>query len=271
MRLHKAIETFLATFDTSTLDERVFYNVLKDLNAFEQLPASQHIIRAFIGKGFLKDIWKGRDEWKNRSRQILVNFQGFQADKVDFVVNEIIKGFENFVPPTNYDSYRFVPNVSDVTIPQIETFKKYGAEEICSPHPSMPEDFTLRKGDVVFVKNGTARIVSIHDDHIKVTYIKQNADKEPRCIYYDEQIDYIITPKDHVFLKSVATNKFLFIRNCIISESNAKFIGTYADTIRRIVLTPYTLKLKGFVECAKEDFLSVCVDVDAFERFANED
>ncbi len=267
MILHKAIETYLATFDTSTLDERVFYNVLKDLNAFEQQPTSQYIIRAFIGKGFLKDIWKGKDEWKNRSRHFLVDFQGFQADKVDFVVAEIIKGFSSFVPPTNYNPYKDISNISEITIPQSAGFKKYEAEEICSPHPSMPDDFTLQKGDIVFVKNGTARIVSIHDDHIKVIYIKQNASKDARCIYYDEQIDYIITPRDHLFLKSETANKFLFIRDCAISDSNAKFIGTYADSIKRVVLTPYTLRSKGFVRCSKDDFMSACVDIDAFERF----
>lgn len=267
MRLHKAIETFLASFDTSTLDERVFYNVLKDLNAFEQQPTSQYIIRAFIGKGFLKDIWKGKNEWKIRSRPYLVDFLGFQSEKVNFVVDEFIKGFESFVPPTNYDPYRDIKNRSEITIPQSPTFKKYGEEEIRSPHPSKPDDFALQKGDIVFVKNGTARIVSIHDDHIKVVYIKQNASKDVRQIYYDEQIDYIITPRDNLFLKSETANKYLFIRSCAISDSNAKFVGTYADSIRRVVLTPYTLRVKGFARCSKDEFISACVDIGAFERF----
>lgn len=271
MRLHKAIETFLATFDTSTLDERVFYNVLKDLNAFEQQPTSQYIIRAFIGKGYLKDIWKGKNEWKVRSRQFLTDFQGFQADKVDFVVSEVIKGFASFVPPTNYDPYREIKSLPEITIPQSSTFKKYGEEELRSPHPFMPEDFTLQKGDIVFVKNGTARVVSIHDDHMKVVYIKQNASKDARRIYYDEQIDYIITPRDNLFLKSETANKYLFIRNCAISDSNAKFVGTYADSIKRVVLTPYTLRVKAFVRCSKDEFMSACVDIDAFERFICED
>lgn len=269
MRLYKAIETFLATFDTSTLDERVFYNVLKDLNAFEQQPTSQYIIRAFIGKGFLKDIWRGKSEWKIRSRQFLIDFQGFQADKVDFVVNEFIKGFGSFVPPANYDPYREIKNMPEITIPQAPTFKKYDTEEICSTHPSMPDNFTLQKGDIVFVKNGTARIVSVHEDHIKVVYIKQNGSKDARRIYYDEQIDYIITPRNNVFMKSESFHKFLFIRNCAVSDSNAKFIGTYADSIKRVVLTPYTLRLKGFIRCSKDDFMSVCVDIDAFEHFVN--
>lgn len=50
-------------------------------------------------------------------------------------------------------------------------------------------------------------------------------------------------------------------------ECNVKIIGTYADHIRRIILTPYTLKIKKFVPCSEMDFISDCIDIIEFEKF----
>ena len=93
MEIQKAIKKYLSLPNQEVLDEGIFYNVLKDLNAFEQIPASQHIMRAFVTKGYLKDIWRGKKGWQIQSRHYLVDLLGFQPDKVDYVINELEEGF----------------------------------------------------------------------------------------------------------------------------------------------------------------------------------
>ena len=268
MQIREAIIRYLALPKMEVLDEGIFYNVLKDLNAFEQIPASQHIVRAFVTKGYLKDIWRGKKGWQIQSRSYLIDTLGFQPDKVEIVIKEITEGFKTFTPRTVSATHKYY---EPVNLPDIGKFKKYEAEELNMPHPFKPEDFHLHVGDIVMVKNGIARISAIEDDHVEVKYVKQNTDHKVRHIYYDEQIDYIISPQEGIYLKA-KDGKTFYVHKYLADDSNIKFIGTYADNIRRIILTPYTLKIKKFVYCSEMDFLSDCRDIIEFEKFkSNED
>ena len=263
MEIQKAIKKYLSLPNQEVLDEGIFYNVLKDLNAFEKIPASQHIMRAFVTKGYLKDIWRGKKGWQIQSRLYLIETLGFQADKVDVFIKEISEGFKTFTPRNI--SASFQPQ-APINLPDIGKFKRYEAEELNTPHPFMPDDFTLHVGDIVMVKNGIAKISAIEDDHVEVKYIKQNTDHKVRHIYYDEQIDYVISPKEHIYLKA-KDGKTFYVHKYMEDECNVKIIGTYADHIRRIILTPYTLKIKKFVPCSEMDFISDCIDIIEFEKF----
>lgn len=92
MQIRKAIIQFFAISNTNILDERIFFNALKDFHAFEQIPASQYIMRAFLTKGYLKDIRGGKNGWQIQSRHYLINFLGFQPDIVEYVIHEIEEG-----------------------------------------------------------------------------------------------------------------------------------------------------------------------------------
>lgn len=268
MLIREAIIKFLALPNSEVLDEGIFYNVLKDLNAFEQIPASQHIVRAFVTKGYLKDIWRGKKGWQIQSRLYLIEALGFQTDKVEMVIDEITEGFKTFTPRTISATHKYQ---APINLPDFGKFKKYEAEELSTPHPFKPDDFHLHVGDIVMVKNGIAKISAIEDDHVEVKYIKQNTDHKVRHIYYDEQIDFIISPQEGIYLKA-KDGKTFYVHKYLADESNIKFIGTYADNIRRIILTPYTLKIKKFVLCTEIDFLSDCIDIIEFEKFkSNED
>ena len=263
MTIEQAIKKYLSLPNLEVLDEGIFYNVLKDLHAFEQIPASLHIMRAFVTKGYLKDIWRGHKGWQLQSHNYLTMTLGFQEEKVNEVIDEIIKGFKDFKPQKVSNTYKYQ---SSVTLPDMGKFKRYNTEELSVLHPFKPEDFNLCIGDLVMVKNGIAKISSIEDDHIEVRYIKRNIDETPRCIYYDENIAFILTPKDKIFLKA-ENGKLFYIHKCLIDTHIAKFIGTYADDIRRIILTPYTLMLKKFTICTEPEFLASCNDISAFEKF----
>lgn len=267
MQIREAIIQYLALPNTEVLDEGIFYNVLKDLNAFEQMPASQHIMRAFVTKGYLKDIWRGKKGWQIQSRRYLIETLGFQPDKVEMVINEITEGFRTFTPRTISSTYKYQAPVS---VPDLGKFKKYEADELSMPHPFKPDDFLLHVGDIVMVKNGIAKVSAIEDDYVEVKYIKQNTDNKVRHIYYDEQIDFIISPQDGIYLKA-KDGKTFYVHKYLADDSYIKFIGTYADNIRRIILTPYTLKVKKFVPCSEMDFLSDCINIIEFEKFKSND
>ena len=96
MEIQKAIKKYLSLPNQEVLDEGIFSKALRSLNAFEKIPASQHIMRAFVTKGYLKDIWRGKKGWQIQSRLYLIETLGFQADKVDVVIKEISEGFKTF-------------------------------------------------------------------------------------------------------------------------------------------------------------------------------
>lgn len=131
MEIREAITKYLSLPNMGILDEGIFYNVLKDLNAFEQIPASQHIMKAFITKGYLKDIWNGKKGWQIQSRYYLVEKLGFQPDKVNIVINEMEEGFRNitcdtFHKETNITKASCNGMSSDVSIQSCKKNQKEG-------------------------------------------------------------------------------------------------------------------------------------------------
>ena len=166
MELHQAILKYLSIYDNSNLDEGIFYNVLRDMNAFNNRPAYQNIVRAFIKKGFLKEIWCGRKDWLIKSIQYLKENQGFQSDKVDEVIDEFKLGFKSFVPIPIKD--KITIDRTNVNIREAGSFNKYEKKELLSVHPQRPGDFFMKKGDIVFVKNGIARISEIHNEYLQI-------------------------------------------------------------------------------------------------------
>ena len=264
MELHQAILKYLSIYDNSNLEEGIFYNVLRDMNAFNNRPAYQNIVRAFIKKGFLKEIWYGRKDWIIKSIQYLKENQGFQADKVDEVINEISLGFKSFVPIQLKDKISI--DRTNVNIPETGSFNKYEKEKLLSVHPQRPDDFYMKKGDIVFVKNGIARISEVHNEYLKISYLKPNLKDRERVIFYDDNIEYIITPTHNIFLKS-EDGRFFYVHSCQNDNAIVRFSGTYADHIRKVILAPYTIKIKKFFPCNENEFMQACADVESFLKF----
>ena len=124
----------------------------------------------------------------------------------------------------------------------------------------------MKKGDIVFVKNGIARISEIHNEYLKISYLKPNLQDRERVIYYDDNIEYIITPKHNIFLKS-EDGRYFYVHSCQNDNAIVRFCGTYADHIRKVILAPYTIKIKKYSLCNENEFIQACADVELFLKF----
>ena len=125
MQIRKAIIQFFAISNTNILDERIFFNTLKDLHAFEQIPSSQYIMRAFITKGYLKDIRDGKNGWQIQSRRYLIDSCGFQPDIVKYVINEIEEGVKGLCYKNNINSKQLSSYEGTVfPDPMLEDYKR---------------------------------------------------------------------------------------------------------------------------------------------------
>lgn len=267
MTIHTAVIQFLQLPDQDVLDERIFFNVLKDLNAFADVPASQNVVRAFVSKGYLRDIWTGKNGWQQKAQHYLVHYQGFQENIVVYVLRELALGFKNYTPQKE----RCVLSPKEPSIPAAtQKFTRYEPEAINRDHPLKPDSLRVYKGDIVMVKNGVAIVSSVQNDYIEVIYIKKGSDGKTRKIYYDETIEVIIKPSNNCFIKSAKTGQVFYIRQSFVDKESARFVGTYADRINAVTLIPYTIRLKQFQPCNEQEFIYRCCDLAAFENFRSQ-
>lgn len=267
MILNGAIKQCLSQIPHRNLDERMFFNILKDFRAFTEYPATQNIVRAFITRGYLKKIWTGQDGWQLKSIQELSDFMGYQKNLVQYVITEFEKGFEDFTPVSSIKD-KFVPG-NTIDIPSSDNFKTYSIEELTPTHPHKPLDFNYHVGDIIMAKNGTARIVSINKNSFDVVYLKQGNEEQKRTMYYDEKYEYIITPGKNMYIRS-RNGRCFYVSETCIDRGNIKLIGTYADRIFRTTLMPYFILKNGFEKCKEQDFLSQCCDIELFHSFKTE-
>lgn len=267
MILNEAIKQCLTQIPHRKLDERMFFNILKDFRAFSNYPATQNIVRAFITKGYLRRIWTRQDGWQLKSLQELSDFMGFQKNLVQYVINEFEKGFENFTPVFNSED-KLTSNYS-IDIPSSDSFKSYSVEELTPSHPPKPIDFNCHVGDIIMAKNGTAKIVSISEDFFDIVYLKAGDGGQRRTIYYDEKYEYIITPGKDFYICS-RNGRCFYISETRVDNGNVKLIGTYADRIFRTTLMPYFIMKNGFEKCEEQDFLIQCSDIELFNNFKTE-
>lgn len=264
MVLNEAIKQCLTQISNQSLDERMFFNILKDYRAFTEYPATQNIVRAFITKGHLRYLWTGQIGWKLKAYQDLSVFMGYQKNLVEYVISEFEKGFENFVVLLNDNDKLTTTNPIDIPTP--DHFRTYSIEELSQTHPQRPIDFNCHVGDIIMAKNGTARIVSIADESFDIIYLKSGNEGQRRVMYYDEKYEYIITPGKNFYIKSKSGRCFYVSETCVDNE-NVKLIGTYADRIFKTVLMPYFILKNGFVKCNEQDFMKQCIDTEAFNLF----
>lgn len=267
MILNEAIKQCLTQIPHRNLDERMFFNILKDYRAFSEYPATQNIVKAFITKGYLKRIWTGQTGWQLKSLQELSDFMGYQKNLVQHVITEFEKGFEDFSPVFNSED-KFAPTNS-IDIPSSDSFKTYSIEELTPTHPPKPVDFNCHVGDIIMAKNGTAKIVSISEDFFDVIYLKAGDGGQIRTIYYDEKYEYIITPGRNLYIRS-RNGRCFYISETKADNGNVKLIGTYADRVFRTTLMPYFILKNGFEKCKEQDFLNQCNDIELFNRFKTE-
>ena len=81
-----------------------------------------------------------------------------------------------------------------------------------------------------------------------------------------DNIEYIITPTHNIFLKS-EDGRFCYVHSCQNDNAIVRFSGTYADHIRKVILAPYTIKIKKFFPCNENEFMQACADVELFLKF----
>lgn len=269
MQLDEAIRKYLPlAVAQEKIDERAFFNVLLDYHAFDEANSLKLITASFIEHGFLKKLIAGNKDWKLKAIFYLTKQLGFERLQVVKTVNYFESGFSHFdifkLTSTNIrkkrsdaDDFNIHHNFQEIDFSEIEV----------QTHPSKPLDFSLNKGDIVNAQYGVAQIESVEEDYLVVRYIKKNLTSQRRKVYYDEKLDFVISPSAESFYFSKQADRYFFVKKVEIDSDKVRIYGTYSDRIGVVTFNPYTFSKQSFSPCNETDFLSHCVDQDDFNRY----
>lgn len=269
MQLDEAIKKYLPlAIAQKKIDGRAFFNVLMDFHAFDEANSLKLITASFIEHGFLKKIIARNKDWKPKAIYYLTKQLGFEKNQVVKTVNYFEAGFTHFDISkfTSTDIYQKDSETDDFNIHH--NFEEIDLDKIeVQMHPSKPLDFPLNKGDIVIAQYGVAQIESVEEDFVFVRYIKRKLAPQRRKVYYDEKLDFVISPTAESFYFSSQTNRYFFVKNVEIDKDKVRIYGTYSDKLCVVTFIPYTFLQQSFSSCKEENFLSHCIDQDAFNRY----
>ena len=264
MSLDEAIKKYLSLpLAQQGMDERAFFNVLRDLHAFEETPSSKYILLAFIEHGFLKDLLGGSKSWKIKSQYYLTNLRGFEKSHVANTIALVEKGFDGYNIPESYNKTRVPSNI------ERHQFNKYELEELADYHPSKPLDFSMKPGDIVFANNGVAVLTSIEDEYVIIQYLKKNMKEPRRKVFYDEKLEFILSPDNDRYYVSFK-GRYLYVKTVEVDDTGVRIHGIYNDSTSPITLIPYTFFKHGFKETNESEFVKHCNNLETFKRFRKE-
>lgn len=261
MRLDEAIRKYLSLpLAQQGMDERAFFNVLLDLHAFDDTPSLKFILLAFIEHGFLKDLLGGSQSWKLKAKYYLTNLRGFEEKHVADALSQLDKGFDGYSISTAYNRQKKSSNIEH------HNFKKYEVEELVDFHPSKPLDFSMQPGDIVLANNGVAVLTVVERDYVIIQYLKKNMQEPRRKVFYDEKLDFILSPVDDRYYVS-SKGRHLYVKTIDMDDTVVRIHGIYSDSTSPITLIPYTFYKQGFKESSETDFINHCSDTENFYQF----
>lgn len=269
MRLDKAIKKYLPlAVAQAKIDERAFFNVLMDFHAFDEANSLKLITASFIEHGFLKKMIARHKDWKLKAIYYLTEQLGFEEKQVVKTVNYFEAGFAHF-DISKFTSTKIDKKRSDTDDFNIHhNFQEIDFSEIeVLTHPSKPLDFPLNKGDIVIAQYGVAQIESVEEDFLVVRYIKRRLSSQRRKVYYDEKLEFVISPFAESFYFSSQTNRYFFVKNVEVDRDKVRIYGTYSDKLCVVTFIPYTFLQQSFSLCKESDFMSHCVDQSLFNRY----
>lgn len=94
MELHKALQHIIQTEGQDIIKEIRLVNILDDLNAYQDIPASKYILRAIIVEGYTNKLL-ALDGWDNRAEILSQKFSamtGFIPESVSIIFQAIACG-----------------------------------------------------------------------------------------------------------------------------------------------------------------------------------
>ena len=269
MQLDDAIKKYLPiAVAQEKIDERAFFNVLLDFHAFDEANSLKLITASFIEHGFLKKLIAGHKDWKLKAIYYLTEQLGFERQQVVKAVNYFERGFAHFdiskLTSTNIHKQRSATDDFNLH----HNFQEIDFSEIKEQeHPSKPLNFPLYEGDIVIAQYGVAQIEAVEEDYLVIRYIKRGLTSQRRKVYYDEKLDFVISPSSDPFYFSSQTNRYFYVKNIEIDSEKVRIYGTYSHNLDEVTLIPYTFFRQSFSPCKETDFLTHCVDQDGFKRY----